>query len=173
MSREGRRTIEKVRENTVHDTRPYSNPNIPTLKRCCTGLSMTSTALLSILDSAPTAQSTPVAETNPFDNLLIVSPTMAKVKPAVRSPKWFCSALSMFQGDESRLGQCWMELVGVWVDFEVKENKKKCRLVVTHLLWRNGYGVHVPIHGDLLSWTLLDLRGLSICGGQSLLWGGM
>ena len=104
-------------------------PDNPTSKRPRKGLSMTATALLSILDPIPTPQavirSTSAAETNHPDNLSNTSPTVAKVKPAVRSPKWFRSALSMFQADENRLGLRWMELVAVWVDFEVKERYKE------------------------------------------------
>jgi hypothetical protein len=66
-----------------------------------------------------------VAETDSPDNISITSPTVAKVKPAVGSPKWFHTALSMFQADENLLGQRWMELVAAWVDFEVKEGYKE------------------------------------------------
>ena len=100
-------------------------PHNPTSKRHCTGSSMTAAALLSIIDARAAIRSTPAAETNPPDNLLSTSPTVAKVEPAVRSPKWFRSALAMFQADETRLGQHWMELVSIWVDFEVKEKYKE------------------------------------------------
>jgi hypothetical protein len=100
-----------------------------TSKRRRTGRSMTAAALVSILDPVPAAwaaiRSTPVVDTNPPDNFSSMSPTVAKVEPAVRSPKWFRSALSMFQADETRLGQRWMELVTVWADFEVKERYKE------------------------------------------------
>jgi hypothetical protein len=90
---------------------------------------MTAAALFSILDPVPAAQaaiqSTPAAETNPLHNLSNTTSTSAKIEPAVGSPKWFRSALSMFQADETRLGLRWMELVAVWVDFEVKERYKE------------------------------------------------
>ena len=90
-------------ESEVEGSQSFvGEPHNPTLKRCRMGHSMAAAALLSILDpmSAQAAmRSTPVAETNLPDNLLKSSPTVEKVEPAVRSPKWFCSALSMFQED--------------------------------------------------------------------------
>ena len=105
-------------------------PHNPTsnLKQRHTECSMTAAALLSIIDPMTAwaaIQSTPAAKTNPPDNLLSTSSMVEKVEPGVRSPKWFHSALLMFQADETRLGQCWMELVAIWVDFEVKEKYKE------------------------------------------------
>ena len=122
-----KRTSESVDEGSQS---VIGKPCDPTLKRHHTGCSsMAAAALLSILDPVPAAwvatRSTAVIETNPPDNLSSMSPMVVKVKPAVRSPKWFCTALSMLQGDEHRLGQRWMELVAVWVNFEVKEGYKE------------------------------------------------
>lgn len=122
-----KRTSESVDEGSQS---VVGKPCDPTPKRRCTGCSsMAAVALLSILDPVPAARvatrSTAVIETNPPDNLSSMSPMVAKVEPAVGSPKWFRTALSILQGDEHRLGQHWMELVAIWVNFEVKEGYKE------------------------------------------------